>query len=131
MVKIATEGVQQTNNLFKKTEVTKMTYTFDSIAGYTQEKKELMALCNLFNNRKEYEKKGARLPKGIIFYGDIGNGKTLFAKVLACPRDPNTLSKWRSSYGCKSVERPDLDHSCVKNQRGAPIDQEGEVHSWN
>ena len=32
-----------------------MTYTFDSIAGYTQEKKELMALCDMFKNRKKYE----------------------------------------------------------------------------
>lgn len=87
----------------------KMTYTFDSIAGYTQEKKELMALCNLFNNRKEFEKKGARLPKGIIFYGDIGNGKTLFAKVLASECGLNTinidLSESINAYDiCKQIK---------------------------
>ena len=86
-----------------------MTYTFDSIAGYTQEKKELMALCNLFNNRKEFEKKGARLPKGIIFYGDIGNGKTLFAKVLASECGLNTinidLSESINAYDiCKQIK---------------------------
>ena len=69
-----------------------MTYTFDSIAGYTQEKKELMALCDLFNNRKKYERKGGHLPKGIIFYGDVGNGKTLFAKVLASECGLNTIN---------------------------------------
>ena len=60
-----------------------MNYNFDSIAGYEQEKKELRRLCDIFNNRAKYEQKGAKLPKGIIFYGGAGTGKTLFAKVMA------------------------------------------------
>lgn len=60
-----------------------MNYTFDSIAGYEREKTELKNLCEIFSNRKKYEEKGGRLPKGIIFYGRAGTGKTLFAKVLA------------------------------------------------
>lgn len=60
-----------------------MNYTFESIAGYEQEKEELMRLCEIFNNRKKYEAKGAKLPKGIVFYGGTGTGKTLFAKVMA------------------------------------------------
>jgi len=58
-------------------------YHFDSIAGYKAEKEELKKLCSIFNNRESYLKKGARLPKGLILYGGSGNGKTLFAKVLA------------------------------------------------
>lgn len=60
-----------------------MNYTFDSIAGYKREKAELMRLCEIFNNRGKYEAKGAKLPKGIIFFGEAGTGKTLFAKVMA------------------------------------------------
>ena len=60
-----------------------MTYNFDRIAGYTAEKEELMRLCDVFNNRAKYQEKGAKLPKGIIFYGEAGTGKTLFAKVLS------------------------------------------------
>ncbi len=60
-----------------------MNYTFESIAGYEQEKEELMRLCEIFGNRKKYEAKGAKLPKGIVFYGGTGTGKTLFAKVMA------------------------------------------------
>ena len=56
---------------------------FDRIAGYKKEKEELMALAEIFNNRKKYELKGATLPKGLIFYGPAGTGKTLFAEVLA------------------------------------------------
>lgn len=60
-----------------------MRYVFDSIAGYEQEKEELKRLCEIFNNREKYQKKGAKLPKGIIFYGEAGTGKTLFSKVMA------------------------------------------------
>lgn len=60
-----------------------MNYTFENIAGYAQEKEELRRLCEIFNNRKTYESKGAKLPKGIVFYGGAGTGKTLFAKVMA------------------------------------------------
>ncbi len=56
---------------------------FDRIAGYEKEKAELAALVEIFNNRKKYELKGASLPRGIIFYGEAGTGKTLFADVLA------------------------------------------------
>ena len=56
---------------------------FDKIAGYKKEKEELMALAEIFKNRKKYELKGATLPKGIIFYGPAGTGKTLFSEVLA------------------------------------------------
>lgn len=60
-----------------------MNYNFDSIAGYETEKEELKRLCEIFNHREKYEKKGAKLPKGIIFYGEAGTGKTLFSKVMA------------------------------------------------
>ncbi len=60
-----------------------MNYDFNSIAGYKTEKKELEKLCDIFNNKDKYLEKGAKLPKGVIFYGPAGNGKTLFAKVMA------------------------------------------------
>ena len=56
---------------------------FDLIAGYGREKEELRKICDILNNRDVYLSKGAAMPKGVIFYGDSGNGKTLFAHVLA------------------------------------------------
>ena len=56
---------------------------FNDIKGYYREKEELKNICNVLNERERYFEKGARLPKGLILYGDAGNGKTLFARVLA------------------------------------------------
>lgn len=56
---------------------------FDLIAGYEKEKEELKKICDVLNNREYYLQKGAKMPKGIIFYGDAGNGKTLFTHVLS------------------------------------------------
>lgn len=56
---------------------------FDRIAGYSKEKEELMRLCEVIRHREEYRKKGARPPKGIVFYGEAGTGKTLFATVMS------------------------------------------------
>ena len=55
----------------------------DRIAGYETQKEELRKLIDIFNQREEYLARGASLPKGIVFYGAAGTGKTLFADVLA------------------------------------------------
>ena len=60
-----------------------MNYTFNSIAGFEEEKNELKKLCEILNNKEKYEAKGGRMPRGLVLYGAPGNGKTLFAKVLA------------------------------------------------
>lgn len=58
-------------------------YDFNSIAGYKKEKDELIRLCKIINSKDKIELRGAKLPKGIIFYGEAGTGKTLFSKVMA------------------------------------------------
>lgn len=60
-----------------------MKYTFENIAGYDREKEALRGLCEIVKNRRKYLCRGARLPKGLVLYGEAGTGKTLFARVLA------------------------------------------------
>lgn len=57
--------------------------TLNDIAGYKSEKEELQKMIEMLNNKEKYYEKGAYIPRGLILYGAPGNGKTLFAKVLA------------------------------------------------
>jgi len=66
--------------------------SFDKIAGYERQKAELAELVEIFNNRKKYELKGATLPKGVIFYGEAGTGKTLFSEIMAKECGLNKIS---------------------------------------
>lgn len=95
---------------------------FDKIAGYPREKEELQKLAEIFSNREKYERKGAVLPKGIIFYGPAGTGKTLFAEVLAeeCSLEKINISISDSaSEGdiCKQIRKAFLQGS----KRKAPV----------
>lgn len=53
---------------------------FDKIIGYQTIKEELLQICDMIHNREIYENLGARLPQGILLYGDPGLGKSLMAK---------------------------------------------------
>lgn len=53
---------------------------FDKVIGYETIKNELLQICDMIHNREIYEELGAKLPQGILLYGDPGLGKTLMAK---------------------------------------------------
>ncbi|MBQ9103535.1 MAG: AAA family ATPase [Clostridia bacterium] len=87
-----------------------MSYSFENIAGYQREKEELIRLCEIFKERDRYIEMGAKLPKGIIFYGEPGTGKTLFAKVMADECGLNTLkidlgSVKNESWICNKIRK--------------------------
>ena len=53
---------------------------FDTVIGYETIKNELLQICDMIHNREIYEELGAKLPQGLLRYGDPGLGKTLMAK---------------------------------------------------
>ena len=53
---------------------------FDKVIGYETIKNELLQICDMLHNKKVYEDLGAKLPQGVLLYGDPGLGKTLMAK---------------------------------------------------
>ena len=55
---------------------------FDKIIGYQAIKNELLQICDMVHNSDIYKNLGAKLPQGILLYGDPGLGKSLMAKCF-------------------------------------------------
>ncbi|MDK2848022.1 MAG: cell division protease FtsH [Desulfuromonadales bacterium] len=57
--------------------------TFADVAGVDEAKTELVEIVDFLKQSEDYERLGARIPKGVLLVGPPGTGKTLLAKAVA------------------------------------------------
>lgn len=57
--------------------------TFQDVGGLHEVKKELQYIVDFMKNPRKYALAGAKPPRGILFMGEPGCGKTLLARALA------------------------------------------------
>ncbi|MEZ5018263.1 MAG: ATP-dependent zinc metalloprotease FtsH [Flavipsychrobacter sp.] len=62
---------------------TKVTVTFNDVAGLDEAKVEVMEIVDFLKNPKKYTALGGKIPKGALLVGPPGTGKTLLAKAVA------------------------------------------------
>lgn len=96
MMKQQGRALDFSNNKSKK--IISSQVKFADVAGYEEEKQELIEIVDFLKNPYIYTQMGARVPKGILLVGPPGTGKTLLAKAVAGEAGVNFIMQSGSEF---------------------------------
>jgi cell division protease FtsH len=67
----------------RRADPAKIMVTFDDVAGIDEAKAELAEIVDFLKTPERYVRLGARIPHGVLLFGQPGTGKTLVARAVA------------------------------------------------
>ena len=71
---------------------------FEDVAGIDEAKEELIEIVDFLKDPTKFTEAGARIPTGVLLYGDPGTGKTMLAKAIAGEAGVTFFSMSGSSF---------------------------------
>ncbi len=78
-----------TYKFISPSKITENEKPLENVVGHENQKKELLYVIDWFKHSQELTEKGISIPKGVILFGEPGNGKSLMIKeIIKCSNSP-------------------------------------------